>query len=490
MTHALRRLHPVSRVVLLAAGWAASVYDLGAASGTHSMRSAAQATDQTRPSHESSIPLADFQARRRTAMDRLADGIVLLHANAGMKRWDEAYFQQDTDFYYFTGLRNAQGAILAIDGGVKESWLFVPPADGGAVPDLTDRDRPYFDAGKAAEGVFGFDRVVQWDEFEAFVDRRLAGSPRPAIYVDSGGQTGSQAGARASPKGLRGVNNMHVLWSEAIRARWPDANVRDAWGPLSEVRAVKSPTEIALLRRAAEVTAAGFRTGLRAIASGKTQRQVEGAVVQGCLDAGSDGPSLWPWVQSGPNAQPLFEGFFDYSNVNRTLQSGGLVRLDIGCDYHMYKGDFGRTIPVSGRFSTDQRETLDLLTAAYTAGVAVMKDGATSDDVVRAATARVQAVMPSLKSPMAKDAAASLVNNSRQLGIRHGLGLDMADGGVRLMQAGNVICYEPGVTANGDSFFVEDTLLITKTGHEILNPPLPYLARDIERAMAIERERR
>jgi Xaa-Pro aminopeptidase len=58
------------------------------------------------------------------------------------------------------------------------------------------------------------------------------------------------------------------------------------------------------------------------------------------------------------------------------------------------------------------------------------------------------------------------------------------------MQAGNVICFEPGVTVRGDSFFVEDTLLITKTGHEILNPPLPYSAADIEKAMAAERTHR
>jgi Xaa-Pro aminopeptidase len=456
--------------------------------GTGATATATQAGPQ-RGSSPASIPPADFQSRRRAAMDRLADGIVLLHANAGMKRWDEAYFQQDTDFYYFTGLRNAQSAILAIDGGVKESWLFVPPINGSS-PDLTGADRPFFEPGSATEGALGFDHVVPWDELQGFIDGRVVRSPKPVIYLDSGGQTGSQIGDRANPKGLQGVNNIHLLWFEAIRARWPDANVRDAWGPLSEVRSLKSPAEIALLRKAAEVTAAGFRAGLRAIAPGKTQRQVEGAVVQGCLDAGSNGPSLWPWVQSGPNAQTLFEGFFDYSNVNRTLQPGGLLRLDIGCDYNMYKGDFGRTIPVSGQFNTDQRETLDLLTAAYMAGIAVMKEGATSDDVVRGATAAVQAAIFGLKSAMAKEAAASLVNNPRQLAILHGLGLDMADGGVRLMQAGNVICFEPGVTVRGDSFFVEDTLLITKTGHEILNPPLPYSAADIEKAMATERSRR
>ena len=119
------------------------------------------------------------------------------------------------------------------------------------------------------------------------------------------------------------------------------------------------------------MTARGFWAGVQAIAPGKTQRQVEGAVLDACLQAGSDGPSLWPWVRSGPLAlgNVLFEPFLDYHNLDRKMQSGEVVRLDLGCDFQMYKGDFGRTIPVSGHFDEGQRETMDLLNGAYLAGV-------------------------------------------------------------------------------------------------------------------------
>jgi Xaa-Pro aminopeptidase len=65
----------------------------------------------------------------------------------------------------------------------------------------------------------------------------------------------------------------------------------------------------------------------------------------------------------------------------------------------------------------------------------------------------------------------------------HGLAVDMAEGTPKVFREGNVICYEPGLIAGGQTYFVEDTILITRNGHEILNPALPYAPSDIERAM-------
>jgi Xaa-Pro aminopeptidase len=65
----------------------------------------------------------------------------------------------------------------------------------------------------------------------------------------------------------------------------------------------------------------------------------------------------------------------------------------------------------------------------------------------------------------------------------HGLGVDMAEGAPKVFREGNVVCYEPGLIAGGQQYFVEDTILITHNGHEILNPALPYSPADIEREM-------
>jgi len=427
---------------------------------------------------------SDFDARRRAAMGKCPDGILLLHSNSGLKHWDEFGFHQDPSFYYFTGLANLHGAILAIDGEARQSWLFVAPPAGPPSAGPTGLDRITVAPGKASESELKIDHIAGWDDFTQFISSRRAANRRLVLYLDGGGQTGSMLGTRSNPKDLIPVENPYLLWKTAIQTRWPDAAIRDAWATVDEIRSVKSAAEISLLRKAASITAEGFWAGVKSISPGRTERQVEAEVIRGCMNAGSDGASLWPWIRSGPNAlgDRLFLAFSDYHNLNREMMAGEVVRVDLGCDFALYKGDFGRTIPVSGHFDQGQRETLDLVTGAYLAGVKVMREGATREDVVKASAAYVAEHQPSLKTELARQAAADAL--SKRPWVLHGLGVDMAEGAPKVFRAGNVLCYEPLLTAGGQGFFVEDTILITKDGHEILNPPLPYFAAEIEKAMA------
>lgn len=436
-----------------------------------------------RASAQTDFDPSEFQARRRAAIEKLPDGILLLHSYSGLKHWEESGFHQDSSFYYFTGLTNAHGAILALDGQQKEAWLFVPPRQGSQGADLHGFDAIFFDPGSPSEGALKIEHVVLWDQFVPFMESRHKGNAKLVVYTDSAGQTGSMYGEAGLTPGLEPLENVHWAWAKMLQRRWPDIEVKDGFAILDEVRSVKSAAEVTRLRKAAAITAEGFWAGVYAIAPGKTQRQVEGKVLDACLQAGSDGPSLWPWVRSGPYTMgyTLFEALADYRNLDRKMQNGDVVRLDVGCDFNMYKGDFGRTIPVSRHFDDGQREVMELLNGAYLAGVDAMKPGATPKDVYKATLSFVQQHQGELKTPMAKDAASDALKRS---GFPlHGLGVDMADGAPKVFQAGNVICYEPLFSAGGQGFFVEDTFLITATGHEVLNPALPYAPKDIEAAM-------
>lgn len=432
---------------------------------------------------QSSIDSAAYQSRRRAAMEKVPDGIILLRAFSGLKHWDESGFHQDASFYYFTGLANLHGAILALDGVQKESWLFVSPRLGSFGSLLHGFDSAFLDPGSQTEAELKIDHVVPWDQFASFVESHHKSNPKLILYADSAGQTGQMSGDPKIPPGLGPMENPHLVWSTMLRQKWPDVEVKDAFAILDQVRSVKSPAELERMRKAAAVTAEGFWAGAHAIAPGKTQRQVEGAVLDACLQAGSDGPSLWPWVRSGPYGlgNALFEAFLDYDNLDRKMQAGEVVRLDLGCDFQMYKGDFGRTIPVSGHFDEGQSETLELLNAAYLAGVSKMRPGATAQDVFKATTGYIEQHQDELKTAMAKEAAANFLKQPNL--PLHGLGVDMAEGVPKSFQPGNVLCYEPLLTSGNQAFFVEDTFLIVPAGHEILNPSLPYSAKDIERAM-------
>ena len=420
-------------------------------------------------------------------MEKIPDGIIVLRAFSGLKHWDESGFHQDASFYYFTGLANLHGAILALDGTKKESWLFVSPRPGSFGADLHGFDSAFLDPSSETEAELKLDHVVPWDQFVSFVESSHKSNPKLVLYADSAGQTGQMSGDAKIPPGLGPMDNPHLVWSNMLRQKWGDIEIKDAFAILDEVRSVKSQGELTRMRKAAAVTAAGFWAGVHAIAPGKTQRQVEGAVLDACLQGGADGPSLWPWVRSGPLAlgNPLFEAFLDYRNLDRTMQAGEVVRLDLGCDFQMYKGDFGRTIPVSGHFDEGQRETLDLLNGAYLAGVSKMQPGATAKDVFKATASYIEQHQAELKSATAKEAAATFLKQPNM--PLHGLGVDMAEGVPKTFQAGNVLCYEPMLSTGSQAFFVEDTFLIVPTGHETLNPALPYSAKDIEQAMAEQR---
>ncbi|HUK32137.1 MAG TPA: hypothetical protein VLV89_13555, partial [Candidatus Acidoferrum sp.] len=245
------------------------------------------------------IDTAEIQARRHSAMEKCPDGIVLIHSVSGFKHWDEFGLHQDPNFFYFTGLPNALGAVLAIDGTSKESWLFLPKQLRGMVSmGASDRglNSAYLTPGEQTEAALKIEHVVPWERLIEFVDARRAANPKLVIYVDGGGQTGNMLGLVSDPPGLAPVENQHLLWRNALQAHWPDLQTKDAFPLLDDVRSVKSPAEIQLLHKAAGLTAEGFWAGARAVAPGKTERQVEAAVVSACMTAGSEGPSFWPWI--------------------------------------------------------------------------------------------------------------------------------------------------------------------------------------------------
>ena len=166
------------------------------------------------------------------------------------------------------------------------------------------------------------------------------------------------------------------------------------------------------------------------------------------------------------------------------MQAGEVARLDVGCAIDHYMGDVGRTVPVSGTFTPDQAEVVDLLAAAYRAGVGTIRDGSTVAAVIQASVDEVKRRQSTLHSPLATEAAALI---TRPGGIPywqlHGIGLEDAEAPPDTLRAGMVVDYEPIFVVGNQGFYMEDMLLVTAHGAEILTKGLPTTAREIERAM-------
>jgi Xaa-Pro aminopeptidase len=428
---------------------------------------------------------SELQARRQNAMAIAPDGIILLHSVSGPKAWSESGFRQDPNFYYLTGLENLHGAILALDATTKESWLFVSvpsPKQQQRFADLRDWDAVYLAPGHQAEQTLGIEHIVSWDGFAGFIEERRRTNPKVVLYLDDGGPSKMQPSA-SNPPDFAAVENPYLLWSAAIKGRWPDAVIGNATALLMQLRAIKSPAEIALMRKAAEYTDAGFRSAMAAIAPGRSNRQVEGAAVQGALRAGADAISMWPLLRTGDEPGSLALKLNDYHGGDRVMHTGQTVRIDLGFDAEIYKGDVGRTLPVSGRFTSEQREIIDLMNGAYQAGLRTLHEGISTEAVTQACTRYVQDHRQSVHSQLGIRAVTELLKAETWVMYTHGLDV-LEIVGPSVLHAGNTLAFGPDFDIDGQGFYEEDVALITADGYQLINPPLPYSAADIEKTMA------
>lgn len=424
-------------------------------------------------------PSSPFSQRRAEAMRRLPDAILLVRSRSFSFHSDQDYlagFQQDPNFFYLTGLSSAVGAVLAVDGASKETWLFVPEKLTGAAGLMPN---VLVAPGDASARSLGLDHVVPRTELAPFLVRREEVRPELLLYAPGAG------GEHEGPALERTLDDPGMAWGHALGEVWPRARIRNADALLSELRAIKSAGEIETLRRVGAASAAALRAGLGALSPGRSQRVAEARVVSACIAAGAEGPSFWPWIMTGDaSAFPApLQSLGDYRHMNRVMRAGDVARVDVGCDLDHYKGDVGRTAPVSGRFDAGQRETWELLVAAYRAGLGVFRDGAKSADVFAASLAEVRRRQPALATPLGRKAAEVLLGPE---GLRwweiHGVGLDSAEGLPEVLRAGMTVDFEPIFSVEGQGFYLEDMILVTPTGHEILTPGLPYTADEIEQA--------
>jgi Xaa-Pro aminopeptidase len=434
------------------------------------------------------IDSSEFQRRRQSAMNAVPDGIILLHSFSAPKGWSESGFQQDSNFYYLTGLENLHDAILAIDGTTKESWLFVTtPTEreerrfAGSV--LKGWDSVYLTPDHQTEQLLGMDHIVVWDGFSDFIETRRKANPAVVLYLDHGGQ-GKMVAEVSDPPGLSAIENPYVLWPAAIKAKWPDANIADATPILHKIRAVKSPDEVALMKKAAGFTDSGFRAAMAAIAPGRTNRQIEGAAIEGALRAGADGISMWPELKTGlVSGRTIFQKFYDYHDLNRTVQAGETVLMDLSFSYEFYKGDVGRTIPVSGHFTQEQREVIDLMSGAYQSGMKALHDGVNADEIIQTCIRYVEDRKQGLRSELARRAALELIKPSRWIMYTHGID-NVEIFPVKELHTGNTVAFGPDFDVDGLGFYEEDVALITAAGYQLINPPFPDSADGIEKMMA------
>jgi Xaa-Pro aminopeptidase len=286
------------------------------------------------------------------------------------------------------------------------------------------------------------------------------------------------------------------------------ATVHDLHGMLDEMRVIKDATEIALMQRAATISAQAHERAMRASRPGMFEYEIEAELLHEFRRNGAQAPAYTPIVAAGANACVLH-----YNVNNAQSRDGDLILIDAGCEFDSYAADITRTYPVNGRFSAPQKALYELVLAAQEAALAVVKPGTIYTDMHDAALRVLAQGMLDLglldKAKFA-DADAVIAERAHQQFYMHGtghwLGLDVHDAGAyrdtrvegkpsRPLQAGMVVTVEPGIyvrPADGvpEQYWnigirIEDDVLVTETGHRILSAAAPKTVAEIEHVMGL-----
>jgi Xaa-Pro aminopeptidase len=390
------------------------------------------------------VASAEYRARRAELRKSL-DGVLVLFGAEDPTDLHDRFFQEP-NFYYLTGWQEPGAALIMTAG---EEILFLPPrhphleAYNGRTTSPEDKD---------AQEKTGFSKVLARAAIETQFLRLIEGSGR--IYALNSDASGQKL-ARLAP--------LHETTSAA------DLIMR--------LRIKKSPAEVDLIRTATNFTVEAHRSVWKQIRTGLFEYQIAAAMEDTYEQLGCERSAYAPIIGSGPNSILLH-----YAANRRKIQAGDVVVIDAGGEYQGYASDVTRTIPAGGKFTARQREIYGIVLAAQKAAIAAVKPGMKlrGDD----ASSLLKIAMNYINTH-GKDLHGQPLGQYFIHGLGHYVGLEVHDPGSfdAPLEAGMVITIEPGIYIPEENLGVriEDTVLVTPSGGEVLSSALPKEAEEIER---------
>lgn len=426
---------------------------------------------------------AELLARRNKLLAQMElNSIALFFASPEVKRSNDTHYpyRQDSDFWYFTSFVEPEALFVVIkQSDSKPRYiLFNRKKDP-----LAETWTGYRLGQQAALEKVLVDEAYLFDEIDEVLPNLING--KKAIYH------ADQLYHYADEIIKKTLNSLR----QGGRFKLSAPSIVIDWRPIvHEMRMFKSEYEIAILRQACEISAQAHIRAMQKCKPNLFEYQLEAEILHEFARLGARWPSYNTIVGGGNNGCILH-----YENNSDKLQDGDLVLIDAGCEYQYYAGDITRTFPVNGRFNLAQREIYDIvLNAQYTA-IKLLKPG-TSISSVNQEIIRMM-VEGLVKLGIMQGDVETLIANKAYLafymhGLGHWLGIDVHDVGSdrdRLLEPCMVLTVEPGLYINKDAdvperykgigIRIEDNILITDAGNQVLTATVPKDPQQIELIM-------
>ncbi len=428
-----------------------------------------------------SVAVAPFADRRRRLVAAMGQGVAVIATAPERTRNRDVHhpFRFDSYFYYLTGFTEPESVLVLVAGEQPRSLLFCREKD---------LDREIWDGHRHgpdnARALFGFDEAHPIAKLDEMVPRLLA--DQPALFADVGAD-----GA---------WDSRLIEWLNAVRAQVrtgiaAPGEIRDVRRLLDEMRLIKDAHEIDAMRRAAAISTAAHARAMRATRPGLFEYQIEAELLHEFRSRGAQSPAYPSIVAGGANACVLH-----YVDNSARLNDGELLLIDAGCEVDGYASDITRTWPVNGRFTGPQRDVYELVLAAQARAIEAVQPGHHWEQPHEAALAILVRGFIDLGLCHGTPEAVIESNDYRRFYMHrtgHWLGLDVHDAGDykregrwRDLVPGMTLTVEPGCYIRPgegvpEAFWnigvrIEDDVLVTATGGEVLTIAAPKSVADVE----------
>jgi len=437
------------------------------------------------------IEQSEYRQRQQELMSKLGAGTAIFHSAplATMHNDVEYTYRQESSFYYLTGFNEPEAvAVFAPHHPDHQYILFVQPKD----PEK-ETWTGYRCGVEAAKEIYGADAAYPIAELDEKLPQYLVDADR--IYYHLGND--------------QNFNNTIIAhWQRLMkgyqrRGKAPIA-IEDTHPLTFPMRLVKSPAEIAMMRQATKISAMAHNRAREFTKPGVYEYQVQAEIEHIFRQEGGIGIAYPSIVASGENACILH-----YIENEREMQDHELLLIDAGCSYGYYNGDITRTFPVGGKFTSEQKALYEIVLEAQLKAIAEVQPGKPWNEFHDIAVCVI--VQGLLDLGLLKGDLEEIIKEEKYKPFYmhrtgHWLGLDVHDVGTYKQDAetwqsltpGNILTVEPGIYISpyikpaegqpeipdnwkGIGIRIEDDVLVTPSGHEILTADVPKSVADMER---------
>ena len=434
--------------------------------------------------------LGEFQRRRQKLLATMNDGIAIIPtAPEAIRNRDSHYpYRFDSHFYYLTGFKEPESVLVLMAGKDSKSILFCRDKD---------IEREIWDGFRygpeAAKATFGFDEAYSISQLPEMLPKLMGNQAKLFYSLGADSHWDTQL--------TSWLNKVKELTRTGVSAPESMVDVRQL---IDVQRLIKTPYEIDLMRKSANIAAAAHNRAMRFVKPSQKEyaikeNEVEAEFLHEFYKNGAQSPAYTSIVAGGANACTLH-----YNANNCVLKNGDLLLIDAGCELDGYASDITRTFPVNGKFSPVQKDLYELVLAAQLAAIGAAKPNNHWNAPHEAALDVL--VQGFIDFKLCQGSKEEVLENAsyRQFYMHrtgHWLGLDVHDvgeykdkaGNWALLEAGNTLTVEPGCYVrpadNVPKHFwnigirIEDDVLITQTGNEVLTKNAIKTVADIEYLM-------